>query len=60
MSFILDPPLHAASAGQLRRDQAAEQKVEAHAWSKCGDVILTGGVGCEAFNAISVFTWGLL
>ena len=53
-----DPPLHAASAGQLRKDQATEKKVEAHARSKCGDVILTAGVGCEAFTVISAFTWG--
>ena len=31
---------------------------KAHAWSQCGDRIITGGKGHEAFAVLSVFEWG--
>lgn len=31
--------------------------MEAHAWSRCGDMIITGGEGAEAFTVISIFAW---
>ncbi|MDH5523381.1 MAG: lasso peptide biosynthesis B2 protein [Desulfobulbaceae bacterium] len=32
--------------------------MEAHAWSQCGEIIITGGEGSEAFTVISIFSWG--
>jgi len=36
---------------QLNEDRA-------HAWSKCGNIIITGGGGYEKFTVLSVFGWG--
>lgn len=33
------------------------QKVKAHAWTQCEDVIITGAKGHEAFTVLSVFGW---
>ncbi|MFT7880346.1 MAG: lasso peptide biosynthesis B2 protein [Sulfurimonas sp.] len=41
--------------GAMREKQDGELK--AHAWSQCGDMILTGGKS-EAFKILSVFEWG--
>lgn len=30
----------------------------AHAWLQCGDVIVNGGSGHEAFTVVSTFSWG--
>ena len=35
-----------------------EEKMKAHAWAQCGDVLITGGIGHEAFTVVSVFEWG--
>ena len=42
----------------LRKDTKSADPLEAHAWAKAGDTIITGGKGHEAYTAISVFTWG--
>jgi len=34
-----------------------EEKMKAHAWSQCGDQIITGGKGHEKFTVLSVFGW---
>jgi len=40
------------------KDEGSEEKMKAHAWSQCGDTIITGGGGHEAFTVLSVFGWG--
>lgn len=42
----------------VAKDKNVEEKMKAHAWSQCGDVILTGGKEYEAFTVVSVFGWG--
>jgi hypothetical protein len=42
----------------VAKDINAEEKMKAHAWSQCGDTILTGARGHEAFTVVSVFEWG--
>ena len=39
------------------KDEESEAKMKAHAWTQCGDVIITGGGGHEAFTVLSVFGW---
>lgn len=39
------------------KDEESEEKMKAHAWSQCGDQIITGGGGHEAFTVLSVFGW---
>ena len=34
-----------------------EEKMKAHAWSQCGDRIITGGKGHEEFTVLSEFGW---
>lgn len=41
----------------IAKDKNVEENMKAHAWSQCGDVILTGGQGHEAFTVVSVFGW---
>lgn len=41
----------------LMKTNNAEQKMTAHAWSTCGDLIITGENGHEHFTIISVFEW---
>ena len=40
------------------KDEEAKEKMKAHAWSQCGDIIITGGAGHEEFTVLSVFGWG--
>ena len=40
------------------KDEESEEKMKAHAWSQCGDAIITGGRGHEEFTVLSVFGWG--
>jgi hypothetical protein len=42
----------------VAKDKNVEEKMKAHAWSQCGDVILTGAKGHEEFTVVSVFGWG--
>ena len=39
------------------KDEESEAKMKAHAWSQCGDTIITGAGGHEAFTVVSVFGW---
>ena len=39
------------------KDEESEAKMKAHAWSQCGDTIITGGGGHEEFTVLSVFGW---
>ncbi len=39
------------------KDEGSKEKMKAHAWSQCGDAIVTGGGGHEAFTVLSVFGW---
>jgi len=39
------------------KDEESEEKMKAHAWSQCGDTIITGGGGHEKFTVLSVFGW---
>ena len=39
------------------KDEKEKNKMKAHAWSQCGDVIVTGEVGSEDFTVLSVFEW---
>ena len=40
------------------KDEESKEKMKAHAWSQCGEDIITGGGGHEAFTVLSVFGWG--
>ena len=40
------------------KDEESKEKMKAHAWSQCGDTIITGGAGHEEFTVLSVFGWG--
>ena len=42
----------------VTKDEESEEKMKAHAWSQCGDTIITGGEGHEDFTVLSVFGWG--
>jgi len=39
------------------KDREKDSEMKAHAWSQCGDRIITGGKGHEAFAVLSVFGW---
>ncbi len=39
------------------KDEESEGKMKAHAWSQCGETIITGGKGHESFTVLSVFGW---
>ena len=41
------------------KDESEKEKMKAHAWSQCGDTIITGGRGHEDFTVLSVFEWGI-
>ena len=41
----------------VAKDEKEKQKMKAHAWSQCGDLIITGGGGHEAFTVVSLFKW---
>lgn len=40
------------------KDDEDKSKMKAHAWSQCGDAIITGVEGHEDFTVLSVFRWG--
>ena len=40
------------------KDDKSEGKMKAHAWTRCGDAVVTGAAGHEAFTVLSVFQWG--
>ncbi|HEY9190729.1 MAG TPA: lasso peptide biosynthesis B2 protein [Sulfurovum sp.] len=39
------------------KDEENKEKMKAHAWTQCGETILTGGKGHEAYTVLSVFGW---
>jgi hypothetical protein len=39
------------------KDKNVEEQMKAHAWSQCGDIIITGKNGHEDFTVLSVFGW---
>ena len=41
----------------VMKDDTFEGKMKAHAWSQCGDEILTGAQGHKKFTVLSVFRW---
>ncbi len=40
------------------KDEESKEKMKAHAWSQCGDTVITGDGGHEEFTVLSVFGWG--
>jgi len=40
------------------KDDESEAKMKIHAWTQCGDTVITGGRGHEMFTVLSVFGWG--
>ncbi len=42
----------------VAKDEALDEPMQAHAWTQCGDTIITGGAGHEQFTVVSVFSWG--
>jgi len=40
----------------VMRDKDAKEKIKAHAWSKCGDTVVTGD-GYKDFTVLSSFSW---
>ncbi len=40
------------------KDEGSKEKMKAHAWSQCGDTIITGAEGHKEFTVLSVFGWG--
>jgi len=42
----------------IKKEVTIENKMKAHAWSQCGDTVITGGHGHEDFTVLSVFEWG--
>jgi hypothetical protein len=41
----------------VTKDEEHKEKMKAHAWTQCGDRIITGKSGHEAFTVVSVFGW---
>lgn len=41
----------------IAKDTESEEKIKAHAWSQCGEIIITGVEGHEDFTVLSVFEW---
>jgi hypothetical protein len=43
--------------GVMKDANDRNEQLKAHAWSQCGDVILTGQPGHERFTIVSAFIW---
>ena len=41
----------------VMKDTDKNEKMRAHAWTKCGDIFITGRHGHEKFTVVSVFSW---
>ena len=39
------------------KDEGSKDNIKAHAWSQCGETIITGAKGHESFTVLSVFGW---
>jgi len=44
-------------SGMFYLGVAKESKIQAHAWSKCYDIFITGEIGHQNFKIISIFSW---
>ncbi|MBW1634788.1 MAG: lasso peptide biosynthesis B2 protein [Deltaproteobacteria bacterium] len=42
----------------VMKDKKSNEKMRAHAWTQCGEAVITGHQGHEAFTVVSVFRWG--
>jgi len=40
-----------------KKDGRGDGKMKAHAWTQCGDTVITGARGYEEFTVLSVFGW---
>ena len=40
------------------KDKSEKEKMKAHAWSQCGDTVITGATGHGELTGLSVFGWG--
>lgn len=43
--------------GVAKEDNSIE-KMKAHAWTRCGEIIITGRSGHEGFSVVGTFLWG--
>ena len=41
----------------VAKDEEKKDEMKAHAWTQCGDDIITGKSGHEVFTVVSVFGW---
>lgn len=41
----------------VKKGEISNEKMNAHAWSQCGDTIITGKDGHENFTVLSLFQW---
>jgi hypothetical protein len=41
----------------VMKDKESEEKMKAHAWTQCGETIITGAKGHEAYTILSVLRW---
>ncbi len=44
----------------VRKDENGDEKMSAHAWTRCGGTIITGQEGHEDYTVVSVFGWGAI
>jgi hypothetical protein len=42
----------------VMKDEDSNEKMRAHAWTRCGETVITGHKGHETFTVISEFHWG--
>ena len=42
----------------VRKDENVIENMSAHAWTQCGDTIITGHKGHEEYTVVSLFGWG--
>ena len=43
----------------VAKNADGKEQIEAHSWSQCGDMIITGGEGHENFTVLSMFGWSV-
>lgn len=41
----------------VARESRSDDPMKAHAWTLCGDTVITGAAGHETFAVVSVFSW---
>lgn len=41
----------------VAKNAGDKEDMKAHSWSRCGDMIITGGEGHENFTVLSIFGW---